>query len=787
MALQQLDGNQLYLLQWLFCFEEDPMPSIFWQDVWMHSLPDVSQEKAVESQAALVACGLAEVVTDEDGGEALALSSAARALQVEIFAPLRTAPLRELTLFEICCLEETLSASGYLQDKSEFADAWLHLADHPGEEFHRLLDEGLVLEYAGETRMVGCTPSSWAHRDEVRRRFVEAQPRLRESLAAHFVRDLELEPESPLARAWARIDRAHFVPEEQRLRAYESAPVPILEDMTTSQPNVVGNICKAVELQPGDRVLICGAKSGDLAALAADLVGADGHVIVLDSRQDVCDYAQQRIEALPSVRKRIEVHCVEDVTLGDEARGPWDAVVVNGALAKIPQDILTQTSDRGRLLFFMHSLDHNSQRCFVVRKNQDVLMPEIGSFYFTPIFGRWGWDRPEDLAEAYRAAREAREERGPAARIDNELPYPLAVAFASAWNAVDPGERHTRALKAYEALLKYLAIPLVALSCLDERKDPSFRRQLHALAGRPSLGHWLATLRDLSRSSTGHDGLADLRAPLTDAKALRALDTLHELVPRMQPYKRPGSLLDLFNVVVAYRNRSGEGHGGARGAADLEQAADLLLGGLAAVLIGTTWLREHRLLHLSQLTIARGGVRVRILDFRGASRPALVPEQEAVAWYERDRAFFEQHMGEIVLAQGQRMVSLDPWLVWGRGDMGSHDDAFFFNGRNGSGEPEYVTGHDPNTYPASEERRALEALIQAFPFDRPAIDLETARLTFEQMLDAFLSDGVLDAKEIASLCAMLVNLGICDDEIAAGEYVRVVAVERHPGVTFEET
>ena len=90
-----------------------------------------------------------------------------------------------------------------------------------------------------------------------------------------------------------------------------------------------------------------------------------------------------------------------DITIGDEARAPWDVVIVNGALAKIPREILTQTSDSGRVLFFMHSLSHDSQRCYVVRKNQDMLEQEHLSFFnFTPIIGRWGWDDPDDLNEA---------------------------------------------------------------------------------------------------------------------------------------------------------------------------------------------------------------------------------------------------------------------------------------------------------------------------------------------------------------------------------------------------
>ncbi len=52
-------------------------------------------------------------------------------------------------------------------------------------------------------------------------------------------------------------------------------------------------------------------------------------------------------------------------------------------------------------------------------------------------------------------------------------------------------------------------------------------------------------------------------------------------------------------------------------------------------------------------------------------------------------------------------------------------------------------------------------------------------------MDVLLSDGVIDAKETASLCVTLVNLDIPDDEPAAADYVRQPALKRHPGVTFK--
>ena len=55
---------------------------------------------------------------------------------------------------------------------------------------------------------------------------------------------------------------------------------------------------------------------------------------------------------LPAIRRTADGH-VALTTVGDDEYGPWEVVIVNGSLPKIPRDILTQMSDGGRLLFFL--------------------------------------------------------------------------------------------------------------------------------------------------------------------------------------------------------------------------------------------------------------------------------------------------------------------------------------------------------------------------------------------------------------------------------------------------
>src|SRR5438874_11684999 len=82
------------------------------------------------------------------------------------------------------------------------------------------------------------------------------------------------------------------------------------------------------------------------------------------------------------------------------------------------------------------------------------------------------------------------------------LPLPLAQLYSRAYNAKDARGRHDNSFYLCEALVKLAAAPAVA-AYLDEvergaARVPALDRLLAQLA-LPSLGQWLAMLRELAR------------------------------------------------------------------------------------------------------------------------------------------------------------------------------------------------------------------------------------------------------------------------------------------------
>jgi hypothetical protein len=204
------------------------------------------------------------------------------------------------------------------------------------------------------------------------------------------------------------------------------------------------------------------------------------------------------------------------------------------------------------------------------------------------------------------------------------------------------------------------------------------------------------------------------------------------------------------------------------------------------LLTKTPWLSGHRLLYLEQATRDRRGLHVRALDFQGASPPRMVPESESGSWFKEDRSALDMHVGSVMIRDEEGdFLSLDPWVIWGRGTSGENDDLFFFKGKNGAGDPEYLTTHDPNGYPPSELKQAFEELLEEFPTERKEVDRDASLRMFELMLDNFLDDGVIDAKEMGTLCSTLLKFELFTTQAEAEQHVRTVAEDHNPGVVFE--
>ncbi|MBD3771196.1 MAG: protein-L-isoaspartate(D-aspartate) O-methyltransferase [Rhodobacterales bacterium] len=148
-------------------------------------------------------------------------------------------------------------------------------------------------------------------------------------------------------RAMETIDRAAFVDDPALSQlAFENAILPIPCGQIIPRPVTTGQLIQALQLVRGNesRVLLVGAGSGYTAALLAQLA-AD--VFAVERFHTLTEAIRRRILELEL--SNLAVRC-EDGLLGWPERGPYDRILLAGAVEEIPDTLLSQLGKGGMLV-----------------------------------------------------------------------------------------------------------------------------------------------------------------------------------------------------------------------------------------------------------------------------------------------------------------------------------------------------------------------------------------------------------------------------------------------------
>ena len=139
------------------------------------------------------------------------------------------------------------------------------------------------------------------------------------------------------------IKREDFVPVRHRKLAFADLALPLAHGETMLKPVLEGRLLQALDLKPTDDVLQIGAGSGFLSACLARLARA---VHALELHPDLAAEAQRRLDAAEIANVRLE--CADAATWSTEQR--FDAILVGGAVAELPQRFADWLKPSGRLV-----------------------------------------------------------------------------------------------------------------------------------------------------------------------------------------------------------------------------------------------------------------------------------------------------------------------------------------------------------------------------------------------------------------------------------------------------
>jgi protein-L-isoaspartate(D-aspartate) O-methyltransferase len=142
--------------------------------------------------------------------------------------------------------------------------------------------------------------------------------------------------------AMLKVERHLFVDQMHISRAYEDNALPIGSQQTISQPYTVAFMTQSLHLTKDMKVLEVGTGSGYQAAVLATMgcrvFTIERHLSLLNSARKIFDSQNLRIAAKGG-----------DGTVGWSEHSPFDAIIVTAGAPKIPESLVQQLKEGGRL------------------------------------------------------------------------------------------------------------------------------------------------------------------------------------------------------------------------------------------------------------------------------------------------------------------------------------------------------------------------------------------------------------------------------------------------------
>ena len=167
--------------------------------------------------------------------------------------------------------------------------------------------------------------------------------------------------------AMGEVARERFVPAERQALAYADAIVPLAPGRAMNPPMALGRLLTEARLRGHERALVVGAGTGYAAAVLARLVAS---VVAVEEDEDLLGFAKGALAGTG-------VNLVKGpLAKGWAKSGPYDFILIDGAVDHVPQAIVDQVADGGAVALAL--LDRGVSRLAVGR--------DVGGAFGTTVF-----------------------------------------------------------------------------------------------------------------------------------------------------------------------------------------------------------------------------------------------------------------------------------------------------------------------------------------------------------------------------------------------------------------
>ncbi|MCF7688373.1 MAG: protein-L-isoaspartate(D-aspartate) O-methyltransferase [Cephaloticoccus sp.] len=182
--------------------------------------------------------------------------------------------------------------------------------------------------------------------------------------------------------AMRSVPRHEFVPAGERLEAYDDHPLPIGHGQTISQPYIVACMTELLHPLPTDRVLEIGTGSGYQAALLSQLVT---EVYTIEIVAPLAVRAQRDLQRLGYANVHVRTG---DGYLGWPEAAPFDAIIVTCAPESVPQPLIDQLKDGGRMIIPLGPTGGVQSLVLLHKNGPQLKRTAVFNVRFVPMTGR---------------------------------------------------------------------------------------------------------------------------------------------------------------------------------------------------------------------------------------------------------------------------------------------------------------------------------------------------------------------------------------------------------------
>ena len=179
----------------------------------------------------------------------------------------------------------------------------------------------------------------------------------------------------------AELPRELFLDEPLRSQAYTDGPLPIGQGQTISQPYIQALMTQHLRLNGTERVLEIGTGSGYQTAILSRL---SREVVTVERLAELSTAARSVLDALGLDNVR---YIVADGSEGANQAAPFEAILVTAACPKVPEPLIEQLSDIGRLVAPVGPRQ-TQDLILVTRQGQNVERQSICACRFVPLLGK---------------------------------------------------------------------------------------------------------------------------------------------------------------------------------------------------------------------------------------------------------------------------------------------------------------------------------------------------------------------------------------------------------------